>query len=147
MDMMVFACVVEHNCSVPLPALLIAPEHLLLFQLALSLLDRLDHIAASGCIERTWHGRDHLMCNGLCHVAAKFTVFSLVFLHETCTDRLLNVLAAKFADLVDNIEQDFFGAFGPAEAVHCWVADVAVGDIGDTICREGNAVGHLTTPT
>ena len=113
----------------------------------MALLDGLDDITAIRHVDGARQTVDHFVSDALGHVAAELSLFALILLPETGLNRLLHVLAADFASLLNNVQEDFLGALISAQTMLSRVADIAARDIGSSLNREGDAVGNLATPT
>lgn len=86
------------------------------------------------------------MRDGRDDVPAQLAVFATILLLEAEALFLRQVGAAEGADLVEDVEEDFFGATVAVLGVVSF-ADVAARDVCDAVGREANAVGDLLAPT
>lgn len=108
--------------------------------------DRLSGTSGFGCsIAERDHAAD-LRGQILNHVASQFLLFALVLDDQTFPIILVHVRSAHLLDLVQDEDEDFFGALVALGAVGGGVADVAAGDVCCAVDGEGDAVGHFLAP-
>lgn len=107
-------------------------------------------LTGRGCAarRRAGHARNEVgdgLGNGLDDISPELAVLAAVLLLESELFILVHVAATQAPDLVQDVEQDLFGA-SVAFCAEIALTYVSAGDIGGAIDRERDAVGHLLTP-
>ena len=83
--------------------------------------------------------------DGTYDVPAQLAVFATILLLEAEALFLRQVGAAEGADLVEDVEEDLFGAAIAVFRVIC-LADISARDIRDAISREADTIRDLLPP-
>ena len=89
---------------------------------------------------KRWDDTSDLCGQVLQHVSPQLLLFPLVLQTESLPVVLFRVGHPHLSDFVDDVEQDFFGAFIAFRAERRGVADIPPCDVGGPVVREGYAV-------
>ncbi len=80
-------------------------------------------------------------------ISPELPLFPLVFFEQTTLLIFCYIIPPHPLDLVGDVEENLFGATVAIGTVGGGVPNVAACDIGGTVNGEGDAVGHLLTPS